>query len=44
MDALFGIAGPDFVIMCANKTHASSIVKVTVRNPFSFVISPCCRL
>ena len=31
MDALFGITGPDFVIMCANKTHASSIVKVTVR-------------
>eukprot|EP01050_Picozoa_sp_SAG11_P042846 SAG11_NODE_19965_length_455_cov_1.148876_1_plen_120_part_01 len=30
MDALFGIAGPDFVVMCADKTHVRSIVKVDV--------------
>ena len=28
MDALFAIAGPDFVVMVADNTHASSIVKV----------------
>ena len=32
MDAIFGIAGDDFVVICADKTHCRSIVKMDVRN------------
>ena len=31
MDAIFGMAGDDFVIVCADKTHCRSIVKMDVR-------------
>ena len=30
MDAIFGMAGDDFVIVCADKTHCRSIVKMDV--------------
>ena len=33
MDAIFGMAGDDFVIVCADKTHCRSIVKMDVRLP-----------
>ena len=32
MDALFGLTGPDFVVVCADKMHARSIVKMDVRS------------
>jgi 20S proteasome alpha/beta subunit len=31
MDCLFGVAGEDFVVVCADKNHSRSIVKVDVR-------------
>ncbi len=40
MDAIFGMAGDDFVIVCADKTHCRSIVKMDVRASRRFVLSP----
>jgi 20S proteasome alpha/beta subunit len=35
MDAIFGLAGDDFVIICADKTHCRSIVKMDVSQQHS---------
>ena len=34
-DCLFGISGDDFVVLCADKNHSRSIVKMDVRDPFN---------
>ena len=45
MDALFGLTGPDFVVVCADKMHARSIVKMDVRSRRPPPLpSPCCAL